>query len=522
MDCPPGLFTREPLSCSSACLLLATLTLLAVPPAGHDKTDDDARATLRQVATMTPPQQQAWLRQLKARLDWANRLTLSPEEAARQNARVTDLLQQKQVSFQTALELVRQRNLREKDAVEHLVQKYRGQVYQTFQGEGPAFTERQEAWYRVWGLWQSAGSPADQQDRLMTWLETAIRNSMPGKVSPLPADPTFTPREPAAGQAGKKPLSAKLVETVKTSEELSKKSGKTAKKSEEPSKISGKAAKKSEEPSKASGKNAKKPEKPGKKKPNEVLKTTEPATQPEQTIKEPAESVEQPEESVKQPAEPVKKPAEPVKQPAEPVKKRAESVKQPAEPVKKPAESAKKPADTAEKPAGAVKKPEETSKFWRPPAEDHRAQAATVVWHPVELPPRLSEPAWAVPEPARPSPSLAVSPSIVAAGDRGLLLPRPGAANVRPPSMLGETLAMDRYAVPSRPSPLDRDPLAMLPKLVPIPPAPVAPPPVAPPSTARQTATAAARPVSAAAVMPSVAAAARSVPPAAAAGAGGR
>ena len=36
---------------------------------------------------MTPPQQQAWLRELKARLDWANRLTLSPEEAARQHDR---------------------------------------------------------------------------------------------------------------------------------------------------------------------------------------------------------------------------------------------------------------------------------------------------------------------------------------------------------------------------------------------------------------------------------------------------
>jgi hypothetical protein len=73
--------------------------------------------------------------------------------------------------------------------------------------------------------------------------------------------------------------------------------------------------------------------------------------------------------------------------------------------------------------------------------------------------------------------------------------------------MLKETPAVDRYAVPSRPSPLDRDPLAMLPKPMPIPPAPVAPP-----STTRQIAVTAARPVSAPAVVPSVAAAARSVP----------
>ena len=49
--------------------LLAGLTLLAPPPVSPDKADADARETLRQVVAMTPLQQQAWLRELKARLD---------------------------------------------------------------------------------------------------------------------------------------------------------------------------------------------------------------------------------------------------------------------------------------------------------------------------------------------------------------------------------------------------------------------------------------------------------------------
>ena len=135
---------------------------------------------------MKPPQQQAWVHELKARLDKANSVTLSSEEAAKQRARVKGLLQQKTVSFQTALELVRRRNARETDAVHHLVESYCSQIYQTFQDQAPTLAERREAWYRVYRLWEGAGSPSDQRDRLIAWLDGGIRSSLPGKIAPLP------------------------------------------------------------------------------------------------------------------------------------------------------------------------------------------------------------------------------------------------------------------------------------------------------------------------------------------------
>ena len=98
-------------------LLVMSLVLLAAPAARGDEAAAAARATLRRVAAMTPQQQQAWLRELKSRLDWANRLALSPADAVRQEARVAAMLHQKTVSMQALLELVRESNTRERDAV---------------------------------------------------------------------------------------------------------------------------------------------------------------------------------------------------------------------------------------------------------------------------------------------------------------------------------------------------------------------------------------------------------------------
>jgi hypothetical protein len=175
---------------------MMSVTLLAAPAGRQDHAADAARATLRQVAAMTPEQQQAWLRELESRLDWANRVALGPEDAAREQARVAAMLHRKTVSLQTLLELVRELDGREKDAIARLVAAYRGQVYRTFDGRGSEFTRRQEAWYRVWDAWEAAGSPIDQQDRLMAWLEGAVRNSLPGKIGPLPPDPQFSRQRP--------------------------------------------------------------------------------------------------------------------------------------------------------------------------------------------------------------------------------------------------------------------------------------------------------------------------------------
>ncbi len=301
-------------------LLLASMMLLAAPTAGPDKAESSTHDTLRQVAAMTPPQQQAWLRELKARLDWANRLTLPPEETARQRDRVAALLQQKDVSFQTLLQLVRERNEREQEAVVQLVQKYRGQVYKTFQGQGPTFTERQEAWYRVWGLWEAAGRPADQRNRLLVWLEGGIRNSMPGKVSPLPPDPQFTaPSEPSARLAGKKATTTKTTTATKTTAATAT-----------------------------------------------ATKPTEVATKPAEKLKKSVEVTEKPAEiskkNVNRPAETSKKPAEVATKPAEIVKKPAEAVKKAETVINKPVEAVKEPETVSKKPPRLRRNPRRFSK----------------------------------------------------------------------------------------------------------------------------------------------------------------
>jgi hypothetical protein len=406
----------------SISFFFAGLMLLAPPPVSPNKADADARETLRQVFAMKRPQQQAWVRELKARLEKANSLTLSAEEAAKQRDHVNSLLQQKSVSFQTALELVRQRNAREADAVHQLVQSYCSQIYLTFEGQGPTLAERREAWYRVYGLWEAAGSPSDQRDRLIAWLEGGIHSSLPGKIAPLPPDPTFTPREspsklarkkattPAAtGEAAKKAAqSAKPAEAAKTPGSVSPKPADTVKKPEDasgkpadtvkkPEDASGKPADMAKNPEDASGKPAdmvKKPEDVSEKPAEAETIPAEPAQKPEETSKRSPEPAKRPEESKPEPA---KKADEVPQKPAEPAKKADETPAKP-EPTKKadvipqkPAEPAKKADETPAKPEPA-KKPAETWKRSKPSREECVVAAASAVPHRVQMPPQPAAP----------------------------------------------------------------------------------------------------------------------------------
>ena len=376
--------------------LLAGLTLLAPPPVSPDKTDADARETLRQVVAMTPLQQKAWLRELKARLDWANRLILSPEEAAKQRERINGLLQQKSVSLQTVLELIRQRNVREHDAVQRLVERYHSQVYQSF--EGPGLTERKEAWYRVWEAWEAAGSPSDQRDRLMAWLDGGIRSSMPGKIGPLPADPTFTSREPPSKSARKKvtPPTATPAEALDQARELARpgEASKNAKKPAEAPKKPDNASGKPAEASKNPAETVKKPAEAVKKLDKLLEEATEVEKEPGKASDSPAEAekaLQQPAEPVKKPAEPSKKPketskqtAEPAKKPAEPAKKAKETTGKAAEPAKKPKEIPEKPPENPEPPADPEPptnpEPPKTSQLSQPSVEEFAVAAASGAW----------------------------------------------------------------------------------------------------------------------------------------------
>ena len=87
--------------------------------------------------------------------------------------------------------MLRQLDQREKAAIARLVRQYRSEVYETFHKRPHDLVDRQEAWYRIWSLWEKAGSPPEQQDRLMDWLADAIKVSTKDSIGPLPPDPKF-------------------------------------------------------------------------------------------------------------------------------------------------------------------------------------------------------------------------------------------------------------------------------------------------------------------------------------------
>ncbi|MGD0896899.1 MAG: hypothetical protein ABR915_03620 [Thermoguttaceae bacterium] len=172
---------------------ILSAAVLAVAADAYPREDATARteATLRRVASLPADAQQAWLRRLEARLARAAQWTLSPEEARQDEARAAAKLHQPTVARETLAELLVQLDVREKAAISRLVRQYRAEVQESFQAEPAKFLERREAWFRVWSRWEAAGSPPDQQDRLIDWLEAAAHNSAPGSIGPLPVDPSF-------------------------------------------------------------------------------------------------------------------------------------------------------------------------------------------------------------------------------------------------------------------------------------------------------------------------------------------
>ena len=66
---------------------------------------------------MTTAEQQAWLGRLEQRAGRAARLTLGPEEAAKQQARIAGLLHQKLVTWQVLRELIEETDRRERAAI---------------------------------------------------------------------------------------------------------------------------------------------------------------------------------------------------------------------------------------------------------------------------------------------------------------------------------------------------------------------------------------------------------------------
>jgi hypothetical protein len=173
--------------------LLLTACALLADPAADKEPSARAEATLQQVVKLPPDYQQVWLRLLEQRCDWAALIMMKPEDAQRERERVAKILHQKRVAWSDMLGLLRQLDQREKASVSRMVRIYRTKVYDSFHRRGKELVDRQEAWYRIWSAWEKAGSPPEQQDRLMDWLADAIKASSKDTLGPLPADPKFGP-----------------------------------------------------------------------------------------------------------------------------------------------------------------------------------------------------------------------------------------------------------------------------------------------------------------------------------------
>ena len=183
-------FTSVTIVTPSLGLLLTTCVLMAAPAKEEDPAAR-AQATLQRVSKLPLDHQRVWLRLIEQRYGWAVLLTLKPEDAKREQARVAKILHQKTVAWDELVSLLRELDQREKAAISRLVRQYRSEVYETFRKQPRNLVDRQEAWYRIWSLWEKAGSPPQQQDRLMDWLSDAIKASARDSIRPLPPDPRF-------------------------------------------------------------------------------------------------------------------------------------------------------------------------------------------------------------------------------------------------------------------------------------------------------------------------------------------
>ncbi len=177
--------------------LLLTTCLLMAAPAKEEDPAARAQATLQRVSKLPLDHQRVWLKLVEQRYDWSVLITLKPEDAQRERDRVAKILRQKTVGWDDLVNFLRDLDQREKAAIAHLVRQYRAEVYDTFHKQPRDMVDRQDAWYRIWSLWEKSGSPPEQQDRLMDWLADAIKVSKKDFHRPSAARAEIWRRYPA-------------------------------------------------------------------------------------------------------------------------------------------------------------------------------------------------------------------------------------------------------------------------------------------------------------------------------------
>ncbi|MEN6404835.1 MAG: hypothetical protein ABFC77_00030 [Thermoguttaceae bacterium] len=177
----------------------------AAVPSSVARREDPFKKILDRIGKLPPADQQEWLRRLEHRAMRAAELSLSADEAARQQAKIRDQLHRGLVTWQTLRDVIETTDSRERDAISQRVRQYRTMVFDAFHGRQKELGERQQAWFDVYLAWKTAGSQFEQQERLIDWLDKAIRGVSPNTTGPLPEPPTFEPEQTAESSSPVKP-----------------------------------------------------------------------------------------------------------------------------------------------------------------------------------------------------------------------------------------------------------------------------------------------------------------------------
>jgi hypothetical protein len=173
------------------CWTVATMAAGADPTAKGDAAID--RAALARLAAMSPAQQQLWLLQLEKRANRAAALAFRvSEEAAKHRTEVHNRLHQSSITWDAIRDVTRQVDGWEKTAIARLAKDYRVRVFAVFRADLHAYAERQRVWMDLQQSWKDAGSPFETQNRLLDWLDVAIRDLKSGSPGPIPQKPSVT------------------------------------------------------------------------------------------------------------------------------------------------------------------------------------------------------------------------------------------------------------------------------------------------------------------------------------------
>ncbi|MDY0167647.1 MAG: hypothetical protein RBS80_13960 [Thermoguttaceae bacterium] len=171
-------------------LALACMALFGV--AAETGSDDRVEALLQQVARLEPDQQQRFLFWIESRLNRANAVVLSAQEAAAARATLHRNLRRETVTWPELRLLLGELDRHENLALQELTRQYHLRtLLGTFRSSRDTSEQREQAWLDVYAVWQAAGRPLARQHELLDWLTTAADRSTAGTVAGLPAVPSF-------------------------------------------------------------------------------------------------------------------------------------------------------------------------------------------------------------------------------------------------------------------------------------------------------------------------------------------